>query len=102
MNTDNEHYGVTFQDARLDPYRILQLYGITHPAQQHAIKKLLRAGRSVKTVEQDVREVIQALERWLEMMKEDQAVRGQTCRSGRLEDDPQTLIKKGINPYITT
>lgn len=47
------------------------LYGIVHPAHQHAVKKLLRAGEGHKSKRQDVEEVIAALRRWLEMMDED-------------------------------
>jgi hypothetical protein len=47
------------------------VYGITDPAQQHAIKKLLRAGRSVKSFRRDVEEVISTLNRLLEMMEEE-------------------------------
>src|SRR5690554_2375307 len=70
MSAD-KHYSYDFKGVRLDPYRILDVYGITHPAQQHAIKKLLRAGRSVKTTRQDVEEVIMTLERWIQMMGEE-------------------------------
>jgi predicted transcriptional regulator len=56
----------------IDPYRILHQYGITHPAQQHAIKKLLRAGRSHKQLRKDIQEIIQTLERWLEMLNQDE------------------------------
>ena len=42
------YYRKEFKGVKLDPYRILRVYGINHPAQQHAIKKLLRAGGSVK------------------------------------------------------
>lgn len=57
--------------VKLDPYRVLDVYEITHPAQQHAITKLLRAGKSIKTVEQDINEAILALERWKEMNREE-------------------------------
>ena len=67
----NKVYGFSYRGGKMDPYRILSIYGITHPAQQHAIKKLLRAGRSIKSVERDIDEVILSLERWKEMIKED-------------------------------
>lgn len=65
------HYDYTFEGKRLDPYRILLCYGISHPAQQHAIKKLLRAGRSIKPLIQDIDEVIMTLNRWREMILEE-------------------------------
>lgn len=64
-------YNTTLNGQKLDPYRILLAYAISHPAQQHAIKKLLRAGRSHKGLEQDIQETIATLERWLEMIRED-------------------------------
>ena len=68
---EHSHYKYSYKGIKLDPYRILQVYGITCPAQQHAIKKLLRAGNSVKDLEQDIQEVIDTLQRKLEMLKED-------------------------------
>ncbi len=67
-----QHYRYSYRGVKLDPYRIIDAYGITHPAQQHAIKKLLRAGKSVKSLRQDIQEVQDALTRWLEMLDEDQ------------------------------
>lgn len=65
-------YNYSYRGGKIDPYRIFTLYGITHPAQQHAIKKLLRAGRSVKPLAQDVNEAIETLQRWTEMIAEDE------------------------------
>jgi hypothetical protein len=65
------HYRYNYRGVKLDPYRIISVYGITNPAHQHALKKLLRAGRSVKSERQDIREVIDSLSRWLEMIDED-------------------------------
>lgn len=66
-----KHYRFSFNGVKLDPYRIFTVYQIGHPAQQHAIKKLLRAGKSVKSLEQDIDEVIVTLNRWKEMLQED-------------------------------
>lgn len=68
-------YAVTYKGILIDPYRILHQYGITHPAQQHAIKKLLRAGRSHKQLRRDIQETIQTLERWTEMMDQDESLK---------------------------
>lgn len=73
MSKNAAPYSVTIGGQKADPYRILQAYGITSPAQGHAIKKLLRAGRSHKTLEEDISEVILTLERWKEMLREDGA-----------------------------
>ena len=64
------HYKYSYKGLKLDPYRIMAVYNITNPAQQHAIKKLLRAGLSIKTLEQDIDEVIVTLNRWKEMLHE--------------------------------
>jgi len=66
-----EHYKYSYKGIKLDPYRILDIYKITCPAQQHAIKKLLRAGNSVKELKQDITEVIDTLKRKLEMLEEE-------------------------------
>jgi hypothetical protein len=71
INMTPQYYGATIGDEKADPYRILCAYQISHPCQQHAIKKLLRAGKSSKQLERDVQEVIDTLLRWQEMMLED-------------------------------
>jgi hypothetical protein len=67
------HYTYVFKGVRIDPYRIMDLYKITHPAHQHAVKKLLRAGRSVKDLRRDIEEVRMTLDRWLAMLDEEGA-----------------------------
>lgn len=69
------HYRFEFNGVKLDPYRILTVYGITHPAQQHAIKKLLRAGKSIKDLDRDIDEVILTLNRWKEMLNEEREIK---------------------------
>ena len=57
----------------VDIYRILDLFQVTHPCLQHAVKKLLVAGgRGVKPTDKDVQEAIDSLQRWQEMRHEDQ------------------------------
>jgi hypothetical protein len=68
------HYRFQFNGVKLDPYRILEVYGISHPAQQHAIKKLLRAGNSIKDLDRDIDEVILTLNRWKEMRSEEREI----------------------------
>lgn len=56
----------------VDVYRVLDLFGVQHPALQHAIKKLLVAGgRGAKNVQLDVEEVIASCQRFLEMRQEE-------------------------------
>lgn len=56
----------------IDVYRVLTLFNVTDPCQQHAVKKILCAGiRGDKSRAQDIREAIDSLNRSLEMMQED-------------------------------
>lgn len=69
----HQHY---FKDvsglSRVDVYRVLQLFGVTDPCLQHAIKKLLVAGnRGAKNMDKDIQEAIDTLERWQAMRVED-------------------------------
>ncbi|APU89128.1 conserved hypothetical protein [Virus Rctr71] len=66
-----KHYSYEYKGLCIDPYRIFRIYKITDPCLQHAIKKLLRAGRGSKPLLQDINEVISTLERMKDMMKED-------------------------------
>jgi hypothetical protein len=57
----------------IDVYRVLELFNVTDPCLQHAIKKLLCAGgRGAKDMEQDVQEAMDTLERWQDMQVEDE------------------------------
>ena len=66
-----KHYRYDYKGIRLDPYRIFRVYGITDPAKQHCIKKLLRGGNGHKSERDDTLEAMAILERWLEMENED-------------------------------
>mgnify|MGYP003494705735 FL=1 len=70
----HEHY---FKDVThlktIDVYRVLDLFNVTNPCVQHAVKKLLCSGqRGVKDTRQDVQEAITSLVRCLEMQTEDE------------------------------
>lgn len=64
-------YKWQWQGVSFDFYRLCGIVGVTHPAQAHAMKKVIRAGKSVKPIERDIDEAIDALLRWKEMLKED-------------------------------
>lgn len=67
------HKDVSHLDT-IDVYRVLQLWDVTDPCIQHAIKKLLVAGgRGHKDISKDVHEAIVSLQRWEEMQAEDAA-----------------------------
>ena len=75
MSKKHSHYykNVAHLDS-IDVYRVLQLFGVTDPCLQHAIKKLLCAGvRGVKDQNKDIQEAIDSLQRALEMRNEDSA-----------------------------
>lgn len=56
----------------VDVYRVLELFDVTDPAIQHAVKKLLCAGgRGAKDKAKDVQEAIDSLNRWMLMRAED-------------------------------
>lgn len=57
---------------KLDVYRVLELFEVKSPAIQHAIKKLLAAGKGgSKSMEKDIEEAIISLERWQDMRSEE-------------------------------
>ncbi len=71
MKHSHYHKDVS-QLATIDVYRVLDLFGVTDPCEQHAIKKLLCAGlRGAKSHAQDIQEAIDTLERWKAMRQED-------------------------------
>lgn len=71
MSHSHYHKDVSHLQS-IDIYRVLSLYEVTDPCLQHATKKLLCAGRrGTKTSEQDVREAVDTLNRYLQMLAED-------------------------------
>lgn len=71
--TKHTHYhkGVQHLDT-LDVYRVLDLFNVTHPALQHAAKKILCAGqRGSKGFDRDLQEAIDSINRALQMIEED-------------------------------
>ena len=75
MNTEQNHAHY-FRDVskleKADVYRVLSLFGVTDPCLQHALKKILVAGkRGAKDEVKDIQEAILTLQRKLEMIEED-------------------------------
>lgn len=72
--TKHSHY---FKDVAhlnvVDVYRVLALFSVVDPCLQHAIKKLLVAGGrgAGKSIEKDVQEAVDTLERWKAMRNEE-------------------------------
>lgn len=66
------HYRFEYKGIKLDPSRILTIYGASHPMQQAIVKKGLCAGnRGKKDLIEDLDDIICAAERWKEMIAED-------------------------------
>ena len=73
MSKKHSHYykNVAHLES-IDVYRVLELFDVTDPCLQHAVKKLLCAGvRGVKDQNKDIQEAIDSLQRALEMRNED-------------------------------
>lgn len=61
-------YKKNFKGVDIDVYDLLVLYEVSNPAIQHALKKLLMAGkRGHKDKIQDLKEAIESIERGIEM-----------------------------------
>jgi len=61
--------------THIDVYRVLSLFEVTDPCIAHAVKKLLVAGARgdkalVSTLDRDVKEAIDSLQRWQEIRRE--------------------------------
>ena len=75
MRTTNNKHSHYFKDIShlnyIDVYRVIDLFEITNPCIQHALKKLMAAGkRGAKDSARDIQEAIDSLQRLQEMEKE--------------------------------
>lgn len=62
--------GLDYQATVVDVYAVLAAFGVTCPARQHAIKKLLMAGnRSKGSQLQDLKEAVCAVERAVQLQE---------------------------------
>lgn len=67
------HYRFQYKGLNLDPFRICEIYGIGNLAQATIVKKALCTGkRGHKDTRQDLKDIICAVERWLQMLDEDE------------------------------
>lgn len=72
MDEKYSHYYKKVPYDYVDVYRVLDIFNVTDPCLQHAIKKLLVAGgRGHKDIKKDVQEAIVSLERWKSMRQEE-------------------------------
>ncbi len=102
------HYFRQSPTTTIDVYRILLLFEVTDPALQHALKKVIAAGkRGAKDAAKDVREAIASLERWEEMRREEEGASerrraDELLRVSRAEDARASLLKELEMPIHTT
>lgn len=70
----HSHYYKDVSDLKIiDFYRICKLYQVNDPCYQHALKKLLCVGiRGHKDTREDIQNIIDTMQRKLEMMDEDE------------------------------
>ena len=67
----NHYYKNVSHLEYIDVYRVLELFNVTDPCLQHAMKKLLVAGgRGHKDISRDIQDVIDSCVRWQEMQRE--------------------------------
>ena len=67
-----KHYRFEYQGIKLDPYRIVEIYGVNDFAMCTIIKKALCCGnRGHKDFKQDLKDIICAAQRRLDMLEED-------------------------------
>ena len=70
--TPHNHYFRPCPYDLIDVYRIIDIFDVTHPCAQHALKKLIATGkRGHKSIDKDIQDMIDTLERWKAMRAED-------------------------------
>lgn len=71
-NDTGSHYRFVYKGIKLDPARIVQIYGCSNLMAGTIVKKALCAGqRGHKDLIKDLDDIITAAERWKEMVLED-------------------------------
>lgn len=106
-----DYYTKRYGNLKLDPYRIMLIYDITHPAHQQIVKKALRMGTGERSIESDLEGIISAAQRFLEMLGEQKTTRSSqlgycscekpapskaalTCRICNLPFKPDAIVKE--------
>lgn len=68
----HRHYFKLCPYPEIDVYRVIELWSITDPCQQHALKKILcMGGRGHKDAMRDAQDIIDTMERWQGMRREE-------------------------------
>ena len=80
------HYRYTYKGIKLDPARIVSIYGCSNLLAGTIVKKALCAGnRGHKDLLQDLDDIIGAAERWKEMLLEDEEGDYENCNSDSIK-----------------
>lgn len=87
-------YNINFFGHKLDPYRVVDIFRISHPAMQQIAKKVLRGGSKHKDLEADARDIITSAQRFLDMRAEERAWATQP------EFNFGVNVAAGLPPYI--
>ena len=75
MKENHNHYFKPCPYDTVDVYRVINIFGVSDPCIQHALKKLLCSGvRGYKDQSKDIQDVIDTLERWKQMREEDDKI----------------------------
>ena len=70
-NDPGAHYRFEYKGIKLDPARIAKIYNMTDHMEFSILKKILRIGNAHKDKRQDLKDIINAAQRRLEMLDED-------------------------------
>lgn len=72
MSVNKHHHYYKEWHGKMDVYRVCDLFEVDDAALSHAVKKLLCTGqRGHKDFKKDIEDVVDTLQRKLEMMEED-------------------------------
>lgn len=101
MAREHNHYFKECPYGEVDVYRVLQLFEVTDPCIQHAVKKLLVAGGrgAGKDISRDITEAIDSLVRWNDMRIEEQEL---TNVVNKGVDTVMSKVMDGIEYVLNT
>ncbi len=91
------HYFKQCPYDEVDVYRVIDLFGITDPCVQHAIKKLFAAGkRGAKNADKDVQEAIDSLLRYQEMRMEESGLHDKLIDAIKRKQESRELALRSL------
>jgi len=87
------------QEFRADVYSVLEAFGVTCPARQHAIKKLLMPGqRGAKSTVQDLDEALVSVSRAIDMVRAGLPEGGTLTGETEVEPEPVPVPVPELKP----